>query len=176
MNIKTSQFCALSRSSDWKTWLDKHAPDLLIFLNEILKKQRGCKSSKEAMMKIYNDLYERNMGKAFEKFILERYPYIIDITKKQINKRATEQPKRYLNKHNVFASFKPGILSFPQKAILTGEDLENKVKTFIANKTGVDVIIVDGHAYIEYFIPKYEHVIKNIPMESRDIYKYRSKL
>ncbi len=176
MKIKTGQFCALSKSTDWKNWLDHIAPDLFELLTETLKKSRGCRSSHEVMMNIYHELYKRNFGSEFEKFVTNRYPYIIDNTKKDLRKRAATQPRRYLNKHKVFKSFRPGILSFPQKKILTGEDLEKKVEEFISNKQGVDYIIVDGHAYIEYFMPKYAHVIKDIPEESRDIYQYRSKL
>lgn len=192
MRIKTSSFCGLARSDDWQNWLEKTAKDLYQDLTKVIKSRRGCRANTNKMMDIYHSLYERQLGSEFENFISIRYPWMVEKTNRptpaQIKKTVKsikvqgldkKSPVNYdeLNIHDVFGLYRPHILSFPQKLIMVDnpEVLFNKVQNFIKNKLAVDYIIVDDHAYIEYFEPKYSKVVDRIPRETRDIYKYRQK-
>jgi hypothetical protein len=92
----------------------------------------------------------------------------------QINSRDFKS----LNKHNVFETYRPDILSFPRKLIIVDhhERLHNRVQRFIVNKLAADYLIIENYAYIEYFEPKDAGIIDKIPRERRDIYKYRQKM
>lgn len=193
MELRTSAFCSLSRSSDWQTFLDDIAPDLCRDLKHTIKTSKGCRSNSNKMMDIYFELEKRGLKKDLEVFLKRRFPWIVKqktIPKKQSLKQAIKitQAQRAvekisknwdaLNAHKVFKTYRPDVLSFPQKLILIGvpETLYDNVQEFIRNKLAVDYIIVDDRAYIEYFDAKYSNVVDKIPRESRDIYKYRQKI
>jgi len=191
MKVKTGTFCSLARHADWQAWLKIVAPKLLQDLENTINSHKGCRANSNKMMDIYHDLYKTGHGKKFEDFITQRFPWLIEDqtkpTPSQIKKKITTikkkgyisqpNPTNYneLNKHKVFNFYRPNILSFPQKLILTGDNLFDRVHDFIKNKIGVDYIILDDTAYIEYFEQKHTDVVDKIPRTSRDIYKYRQQ-
>ncbi len=151
------------------------------------------------MIDIYNELYRRGHKSEFEKFINNRFPYIIDKRPVRKNKRPIkqrpnpvqrikEEPQsenlyknvRTVNRDDkkIFSFYSPGMLTFPQRIIFSGpkESLEKRVKLFIADKKGVDYLIIDDKAYIEYFELRYSDVIDQISEEDRELYKYRQSL
>jgi len=191
MKIKKKYFCSLAHSDQWHGWLSANAKDLYNELMEVLKIP-GCRSNKNKMMEIYNAIYDRKLSKEFEDFVKEKFPILVDskepiVKNKVVRSRNTPKklrqnkvivPSVNLNKHNVFKSYNPNILSFPHKMIFVDGDrdsLDKKVKDFIKDKVGVDYIIIDDHAYIEYFMPKYGNIIDKIPTNTRDINIYRSR-
>lgn len=188
LEIKTSSFCGLSRSKDWQAWLKEEAPDLLNSLMTTIDAGTGCRANSNKMMEIYFELQKRNKSKQLETFLQRRFPWLI--------KNPSSKPKRpqkhtppvitqtnnqdwdSLNKHKVFASYRPDILSFPRKLIIIDnpDKLFNRVQRFIVNKLSTDYLIIDNYAYIEYFEPKDAGIIDKIPLDRRDIYKYRQKM
>lgn len=188
MNIKTGHFCGLSSASDFRTWLKTTAPDLYDELaNAPIK---GCKSKQEKMISIKEQLYSRGKGSDLETFIQKRYPYMVAHTplppknpsKQYIeHKRKTENKSidhiETLNKHKVFKHYRPDLLTFPHKYIITGDPakLADLVKDFITDKVGVDFIIIDDHAYIEYFPRRFSDVAAKMKPEIREIWIYKQK-
>ena len=84
-----------------------------------------------------------------------------------------------MNKHGVFKSYKPGILSFPHKLILVdsnSEQLVKRVKDFLADKVKIDYLIIGDTAYIEYLMKKYEDILHQIPQNAREIEQFRRKM
>jgi hypothetical protein len=194
VEIKSSSFCGLSRAKDWQNWLKNVAPDLHKDLLKVVDSGKGCRANSNKMMDIYFTLHKRGLEPQLETFLKRRFPWIIkppeEPTRKQIRKKVNKvkaaeanRPRKHMNwetinKHNVFLSYRPDILSFPQKHIIIADPkfIYDQVQSFVANKLAVDYLIIDDHAYIEYFEPKYVAVVARIPREARDIYKYRIKM
>ena len=200
MKIKTSSFCAISRSQDWNVWLRETAADLHNELQATLNSHKGCKANSEKMVDIYNALYQRGLGVKFEEFIQRRFPYIIEGQTRVSTLPKTPQPAvtsipavqsvskpivaympadyTAMNKHKVFRAFRPDVLSFPQKHIIVGDpqQLMGLVQEFVKDKVGIDYIIVEDRAYIEYFDNRHADVVSKIPRHSREIYAYRQRV
>lgn len=190
--IKTGSFCGLSRSEDFQRWLQAIAKDLHADLLTVVKSAKGCRANSNKMMDIYFELNSRGLEPNLITFLKRRFPWVLKEVEKpqkreqlqhikveqQLKRKATANNWESLNKHKVFSRYRPDILSFPQKLILTGNpnSLYNKVQEFSKDKLAVDYLIIEDHAYIEYFEMKYAAVIDKIPRENRDIYKYRWKM
>jgi hypothetical protein len=190
--IKTSAFCGLSRSEDFQKWLEVTAPDLHEDLLTVVHTARGCRANSNKMMDIYFELNNRGKEPYLITFLKRRFPWVIKedrglLKKEQIKEvKINQQIQRAqitkdwasVNKHAVFQSYRPDILAFPQKFIIIDDPnaLYDRVQKFVQNKLAVDYIIIEDHAYIEYFDMKYAAVVDKIPRENRDIYKYRWKM
>lgn len=189
MNVNISQFCSLSSNIDFRNWLGKIAPAML---NELVKNPRkGCHSNQEKMVEIHKRLYEIGKGQDFEELMRKRFPYLIKnemplvkVSPAALPPVKAEEYKRQqisaietMNKHKVFKSYRPDILTFPHKYIIVGEPatLPTRIKEFAADKVGIDSIIIDDHAYIEYFLRRYSDVSEKIPRDQREIWAYRMK-
>lgn len=185
MRIKTSSFCSLSRHEAWQSWLGQAAPDLLTDLDNTIKSRKGCRANSDKMMAIYHELYKRKLGNQFEKFISEKFPWLVENGPSRptnkfptvIKRTELKESNSDLNKHQVFTSYRPHLLDFPQKLIIvdTPQNLYKRVQGFVQDKIGVDYIIIDDHAYIEYFEPKYAGVVDRIKRENREIYRFRQR-
>jgi hypothetical protein len=185
MKLKHSHFCGLSSATDWRIWLKSVAPDLYDGLINAPKK--GCKANQEKMVEIHQELLKRGLQAKFEAFIRQRFPYVIDednhTTLNVISPKKLEPTKpivghiETINKHKVFRSYRPDILSFPHKYIIVGDPttLNEQIKKFTHDKVGVDTLIIEDHAYIEYFHKRYSDVVEKIPQENRDLWVYRQK-
>lgn len=189
--IKTSAFCGLSRSEDWQNWLKITAPDLHQDLLGVVTAAKGCRANTNKMMDIYFELNKRGLEPQLVVFLKRRFPWIVkeiepELPTKIIKQTFTSKVKtevkstdwNVLNKHKVFQSYRPDILSFPQKLIIIDNQtsLYDRVQAFTKNRLAIDYIIIEDRAYIEYFDAKYVAVIDKIPRASRDIYKYRLKI
>jgi len=179
MKLRTSSFCGISRTKDWQAWLKQVAPDLLKDLVETLK-IAGCRKSKSKMISIYRDLYSRNLGPKLESFIEERFPHLIDnkLSKSELAKSTVVGTTKVQADNVVFKNYRPDMLTFPHRLILTSEDpatLEIKVKKFVIDKYGVDYIIIGDRAYIEYFDKRYAKVVDQIDPDKRELAIYRRK-
>lgn len=190
LNLHYSKFCGLARQDAFKAWLKTISSELH---NYLVQPTNSCKARAERMVFIYNKLYESGKGGEFESFIKSRFPYIIDhgadqtetkkhrVVAKQPNdssRLVIRQDVNALNKHKVFKMYKPDLLTFPQKRIIinpNADQLKAQVAHFITNKFGVDYIIIDDRAYIEYFDPRYKSSVDKISRESREIYQYRQR-
>ena len=194
MEIHTHSCCGISQSTDWQHWLGETDPELHSDLMLTLSKKRGCRTNSNKMKEIYVKLYDRGHGSSFEDFITRRFPWLIKSHEPARPKQATKpfkalkpvkkQPKlttqqaEDLNKHKVFKDYRPNILSFPQKLIISGNpnNLQRRVQAFTRDKLAVDWIIIEDRAYIEYFKPQHAALVDRIPREKREIYQYRQKL
>lgn len=192
MEIYTHSFCSISRNDDWQAWLKATATDLYTDLSKTLSSKSGCKANSNKMQEIYSKLYTRGLGPAFEDFVTRRLPWLVKTqtgqpkthkpitVQKPAPKEKSTIPAEFakLNKHKVFESYNPNLLTFPQKLILTGdsEQLYPRVQLFCKDKLAVDYIIIEDHAYIEYFLPKFTSIIDRYPRNNREIFKYRQKV
>jgi len=190
MEIHTSSFCSISRSEDWQKWLKETAPDLHQSLQEVIDSKRGCRANTNKMQDIYFELYQRNLGNAFESFVKRRFPWLIKSENKPPKERqtTTRLPRvtapykkvnlEDLNKHKVFKYYKPNLLQFPQKLIILGhpDTLFQQVQNFVQDKLAIDYLILEDRAYIEYFLPKYATIVDRYPRERREIYQYRRRM
>ena len=193
--IKTSAFCGLSRSEDFQKWLKSTAEDLYADLLEVIQSAKGCRANSNKMMDIYFELNSRGLEPHLITFLRRRFPWIIKNDTNPPSPRRAEAVKSIkvnnqvkqlravkdwasMNKHNVFKTYRPDILSFPQKMIILDHPniLYDRVQRFTKDKLAVDYLIIEDHAYIEYFDVKYAQVIDKIPREKRDIYLYRMKV
>lgn len=191
LRLHYSKFCGLARTPDFRKWLKDTASDLDEYLAQA-SPIGGCKARAERMVYVYNKLYETGKGSVFESVLKERFPYVIDSDTKPTLKQsipAKAPPpiapvqrvdvSKVLDIHGVFKTYKPEILTFPQKRIIVNVDksqLEAQVNSFTRDKYGVDSIILGDRAYIEYFEPRYKDVAAKIPEEKREIYQYRQKV
>jgi len=192
MEIRTQAFCGIARSKDWQQWLKVVASDLHTELIEALKINKGCRANNERMQNIYLNLYKRGLEHDFETFMRRRFPWLVKnnnpvdtkkieknrkpiVAHKKIMAPHNHQDHAKLNKHGVFASYKPHLLTFPQKLIITGDKLFERVQEFCKDKLAIDYIIIDDHAYIEYFNAQYASVVPKYLHTKREIYKYRQK-
>jgi hypothetical protein len=193
--IKTSAFCGLSRSEDFQRWLKSTAEDLHEDLLTVIGSAKGCRANSNKMMDIYFELNDRGLEPHLITFLKRRFPWIIKDNphppapnrvrevKNIRNEQRISQLKSVkdwasLNRHNVFRSYRPDILSFPQKLIIVDHpnNLYDRIQRFVGDKLAVDYLIIEDHAYIEYFDMKYAAVIDKIPRENRDVYLYRLKM
>lgn len=198
IQVDQGRFCTLSGNKDWQEWLKKEDSELYSDLMKTRMSGRGCNANKEKMKQIYSLLYAKGKGESFEKLIQQRFSYLMldnDVKNKDalIAKVPLQQPKpvsqvkipprilaptntENLNKHKVFSSYRPNILSFPKKMIFVNsnkDQLEAIVKHFLKDKTAFDYIIIDDRAYVEYFNLENQEEADKIPKESREIHKYR---
>lgn len=191
MNIKTGHFCGLSSATDFRNWLKGVAPELYDDL--VNAPVKGCRAKSEKMIQIKDKLYTIGKGLELEAFIQRRYPYMISQTplppkepSKQylevIKSKPSTEPKQSdhidsLNKHKVFKHYRPDLLTFPHKYIIVGDPIKlpDLIKAFTVDKVGVDSIIVDDHAYIEYFTRRYSDVAEKIKQEDREIWVYKQR-
>lgn len=196
LKLKKNLFCGLSKERDFTDWLRE--VDINSY-NELMASRSNfsCKENTTVMMALYQKLYTKGKGKLLEGFLQRRYPMIIDTSdekpteyqefqsKVKNNLQLGRSKKAYLqsggdlNKHGVFKHYNPKILSFPQKKILKNNDpakLMDAVKHFISGKLGVDYIIVEDRAYIEYFEQQYASAVDKLKPEKREIFKYRKKM
>lgn len=185
MRLKIEQFCGLSGAPDFRNWLKSTAPDLLDGLMNNPKK--GCKANQDKMVEVHRILYERKLEKQFEAFIKKRYPYLIigdKTASAKISLKPLEKPTQVeghiegMNRHGVFKHYRPDLLTFPHKYIMVGDPstLPARVKNFVVDKLGIDYIILDDCAYIEYFPRRYADIINQIKPEDREIYAYRKRM
>lgn len=185
MRLRISNFCGLSRNQDWHTFLGEVAPDILKNLQAFLKANTGCKDAKDKMLQIYRDLYSKGLGNTFEDFIRKRFPYIIEFDDQPPPKAQRVRPKQKLippsgmNRHGVFKTYKPSVLTFPHKLILVDNDtnrLLKKVKEFLIDKVPIDYIVIGDTAYIEYLQKKYSDIVSQIPDSAKEIQQFRKKM
>jgi hypothetical protein len=191
MQVDQGRFCSLSSNRDWQNWLRNTDQALYGDLMATRAAGRGCNANKEKMKQIYSALYARGKGEALEELIKERFAYLI------IGSVATSEPPKAqpkpkpltpsvkvfaptnasnLNKHGVFESYRPNILTFPKKMIFQNTNraqLEAIVKHFLKDKVSFDYLIIDDRAYVEYFDAQHQAEAERIPKDSRDIHKYR---
>jgi len=190
LKLKEGQYCGMSRSKQWRRWLLEYAKDLGMELEATIKSGRGCKSNRLKMLDIKKKIYERDLGPQFEEFIQKTFPFLIirdepDIPEHRIARNVTvstalsipvASKNVKLNKHKVFRFYRPDMLKFPHHVIIQDSDskkLAGKMKEFISDKIGVETLIIEDTAYIEYFMPKFSSVMHKTSPRLYEIKKYK---
>jgi len=163
MELKTGLFCRIARESPWQEWLGIHSKELLAELVYTIEKH-GCGDVELCMVKIVNVLKDMGLEAQLSAFLMRRYPYIL--------KSFKAEPQ----KHEVFAFYNPNVITFPSKLVMRNDDpkkLVGMVEKFTKDKCGVDFVIVDDCAYIEYFNTKHRNIANSMPMASREVHQYK---
>ena len=153
-------------------WLRENVPVLYNFLDEKLKSGVGCRAASSYMMDVYRAIVDRGDGQKFHDFIMNRFPFVVD------GKPAADLPMEDPNIHHVFRRYKPHLRRFPQQYIIVDSnraELEKKLMSFIRGKVGVDYIVIEDRAYVEYFLSRFSEVVQTVPVEKREIYAYKRR-
>ena len=142
------------------------------------------------MSQILVALRQRNLIDKFEQLVRERFPWLEDKPPKIVENIQVRMPTKKekpltisrepitADKHGVFEIYKPHLLTFPGKLIVRDpnpKSLQRRVQAFIRNKIGVDWIIIEDQAYIEYFFPQYRKTWEKLKSEDREIAQCRRK-
>jgi hypothetical protein len=188
MKIKVNSFCSVSRHPAWHAFLGRVSPDILEDLKVFLRTNTGCKSARIKMVEIYQKLYARGKDSEFEDFIRQQFPYMEEHSEsntKSCAVRPKPKPRRKkiakqenLNRHGVFKSYQPSLLTFPHRLILVDNNDERLLKSvsqFLSDKIKIDYIIIEDRAYVEYLLPKYAEVQNKLRPEALEIEQYRRR-
>ena len=87
-----------------------------------------------------------------------------------------------IDRHQIFPSYSPGILTYPRRIILIGSlrDLRKQVREFVLDKPVHDSLFMEDsesqhRVYIEYLEKSDMHLRDAIQMKSWQIAAYRNK-
>lgn len=166
MKLKVSQFCTLSTSPSWQSWLFSIDQSIYKSFKAKMQNSRGCTQNREIMLDTLAALQDSGHIDTFSEFILTNYPYII------------EGHEAKMPKYNgpVF-EYNPDIITFPRRMVFTGEsnEVKRKLNSFLLDKYRHDSIIVDNIAYIEYLTREDKDIEDKIPAKNWLIAAYRIK-
>ena len=173
MKIDASQFCYLSTSEVFLSWLSRLDKSLYDELVEHLREGKGCGSNRSKMMHILRSLQKNGKSDQLVGFLRDNYPSILKDDPRQ-SKRDYES----LNAHGVFEHYDPTLATFPMRLIITEGDtghtsLSKAVLSFCAQQARCDHIFIDDRVYIEYITPEYANVIDRIPEKNWAIARYK---
>lgn len=178
--IHVKQFCTLSNDYKWQGWLQSVSPTLHRELMQHLAQSKSCRSNQEKMQEIQKSLDGSNKLPAMIAFLKREFPQMIEEIREEKDGPAPIKSTIVsgLEKNEVFSHYNPNLLTFPQRMVLENKDpeaLKRDVKEFIVGKVGVDYLIIGDRAYIEYFKLKFIREASQVPITSRELYKYRLK-
>jgi len=165
-SIKTEQFCSLSTSPAWQSWLWHFNQDMFhSFINK-LQQSRGCTANRELMTDVLAqiDKIPDGMRKLWA-FLSEQYPHML----------VDELPAVPAVKSVVFSEYNPSILTYPRRIIFSGPDAGKQFIDFVSGKLKIDHITVDGSIYVEYLLKSDQHLVDKIPEKSWQIRSYKAK-
>lgn len=172
MKINSDEFCYLSQSTSFLSWLHATNEKLYSGLIEHLKKAAGCKSNKQKMLETLQEIRKhRDQVKLLEQFLRRHYPGII------ISDTAAPASPN-LNKHKVFEHYDPGLVTYPRRLIVLASDvgdLEVTVLDFCAQQAHCEHIIIEDRAYIEFLPAEHLSLISKIPDKNWMIRRYKRR-
>lgn len=182
MNLRISEFCSLARNKKWQEWLLNYNKVLYDdLMNTLTNVKGGCKKNTAKMIEIRNTIKKDGNDEVLFQFLKTNFPTVLDrsvVRKRSKNTNPDKDISGPTNKHSVFKSYNPGLLTFPQKKIIADSNpasLQKRVRKFIANKVKADFIIIEDRAYIEYFLPRFKKEAEEFPEEMREIYLWRKQ-
>ena len=146
---------------------------------EHLKTSTSCRANSEKMVKIQKDLEQRGHGEDLVSFFKKQFPFVIEeLVGPKMVQSLPPRGNIITKDDKVFKNYNHELLTFPQRIIIESLDkdvLLEDVRQFSIGKVGVDYIIVDNRAYIEYFRLKYAPEARMVKSSDREIYQYRKK-
>lgn len=170
MEIKIDQFCALATSPAWQAWLFRFAKPLHSELVEHLRGSRSCNSNRDKMVSIFQRLVDLPGGpEQLVAFLGKQFPHVIAARPTQTITKAA------LADDGVFEHYDPDLLTFPRKLIITGSDLERKVKEFLAKHAKGDYVVIGDRAYVEYLPVAHAGLASTIPAANWETTAWRSR-
>ncbi len=149
MKILVEKFCSIATDGLWLSWLHDYDTE---FYNEYisdLKITSGCSGKKDLVVKTLEKIDSRNHGYKLLEFINNNYPNMV------VKDSSTRSDL-------VFPDYKPGILSYPRRIIISSNELDD----FVSDKLLYEYVIVDGVAYIEYLLDSDKNLVDGIPDEN----------
>lgn len=170
MRIKSEQFCAIATSPSWQAWLYNYNSALYKQFIDKLTTSTGCTKNREIMLSVLDQIGLMGGTDSLTEFLTKNYPHVIDNSGQSVT-TATFGPST----GGLFVGYKPGILTYPRRVIITGGDVAAKANEFVADKFQSDVIIVDGKAYIEYLTVDDKDIASQINPTKWQIAAYRAR-
>lgn len=161
-NLQIAQFCSLSTSSSWHTWLHEYDSVLYQDFIDKLHKSSGCSYNRKLMVEVLDHIQTDGNIEALHNFIRVNYPFMIAKGKTLIE-------------DNPFPDFIPEILTFPRRIILEGDrpQLSKMLLSFIKDKLKYDYIMLGNRCYVEFLTKGDEEVLKQINTNDWLIANYR---
>jgi hypothetical protein len=156
--LNTSQFCGLSTTAAWHSWLYNHDRNIYDKFIAAFRQSTGCKYNSELMLTTLDDIQQSGKIADLYDWLQLNYPYMI------IGTRAF--------KNNIFPEYNPSILTYPRR-IIFNTDAAQSIKQFVLDKIKYDYIIVENVGYVEYLNKQDEPIANMIPASNWLISNYR---
>lgn len=162
-SLKIQQFCSLSTSSAFQAWLYKYDHNLYSDFISKLHKSGGCSDNSVIMKNLLDKIVDNGGSDAIYNFLSVQFPFVINKTVEN-------------STHSIFKDYIPDVLTYPHRIILSGENLESKVKYIVDGKLKYDYIIIDDVAYIEYLDITESSLVDKIPHKNWLVTAYKGSL
>lgn len=188
MHIKESQFCFLSTSPFWQSWLFDYDRALYDDLANMLQTKTSCRANSEKMLAILKTIRSRNDEGRLISYLQEHFPQTVTAEPILVK---PEQPTRtaasvsgiaverttavQVRKTPVFGLYDSRLFTLPARAVIDGPDAEHKAREFLKGKSINDYVIVDGVAYVEYVPLDYVKYINKLTDDHWLTRKWRKK-
>lgn len=149
--LQVAQFCSLSTSSSWHTWLHEYDNNLYQDFIGKLHKSSGCSYNRQLMEQVLSNIDSNGDIESLHNFIRVNYPFMI------------VEDRKYTD-DCPFSDFMPEILTFPRRIILEGDrpQLSKMLLSFIKDKIKYDYIIIGDKCYVEYLIEGDQEILKQM--------------
>ena len=161
-NLQIAQFCSLSTSSSWHTWL--HEYDIVLYQDFIdkLHKSSGCSYNRKLMVEVLDHIESNGDIDALYNFIRVNYPFMMA----RDNTSLEDSP---------FPDFIPEILTFPRRIIFEGDrpQLSKMLLSFIKDKFKYDYVMLGNKCYVEFLAKGDEEILPQINNDDWLIANYR---
>lgn len=173
MKVNSNEFCYLSTSESFLSWLYRSAPSLHKALIEHLQKGLGCNENRKKMLEILNDVQkEDTLAQSLAQFLREYYPQIILEDDQDVEIGADV----ISNKHRVFKHYDPILNTYPRRLIIIERpdaDIKRDVLSFCSQQGYCEHLIIEDRAYIEYLPPEHLALKDDIPEKNWEIKEYK---
>lgn len=156
--IKVEQFCALSTATNFQTWLYEYDRSMYKELISHLRTSSGCSANRQKMVELFSRVNSTKVGESsLNQFVSKYYSHLLGDNKPR---------------SGVVFEYYPGLLTYPHRFVISGRDVESRVREFVAGKGRCEFVIVDGVGYIEY-LDKGEDIV--VPVDKWLVLSYKNK-
>lgn len=162
-SLKIQQFCSLSTSAVFQAWLYKFNSDLYSAFIARLHKSGGCSENSDIMRSLLGDIVRFGGSDDLYSFLSKQFPFIIDKVE-------------VVGDGVVFKDFVAGVLTYPHRIIVNGDNLQSTIKDIITDKSKYDFVIVGDVAYVEFLNADESHLIDKVPRGNWQTTAYKESL
>lgn len=164
MRIDRRSFCGLANSVVWQHWLAEYDRDLYIHFLNVLKTNKGCSDNHRLMEQTLDTIMGRPDGEDdIRVFLDSNFPYMI-LDRSGYNRVIITELRDF---------FSSNIITFPHRQIMTGENLEARVRDFCSSKLRSMYLVADDVAFVEYLDHCEIEFLEEIPERSWLLSKYK---